>query len=75
MIVKSGYWHVLLDGESSHLTTFGTLKGRYWWIRLPFGISGAADIFQKKVDEVLAGLENTARIMDDVDVHNLIGMQ
>ena len=66
--VKSGYWHVVLDNESSHLTTFGTPKGRYRWVRLPFGISVAADIFQKKLDEVLVGLENTARIVDDIIV-------
>ena len=66
--VKSGYWHVVLDTESSHLTTFGTPKGRYRWLRLPFGLSVAADIFQKKLDEVLTGLENTARIVDDVIV-------
>ena len=33
--VKSGYWHVVLDEESSHLTTFGTPNGRYRWLRLP----------------------------------------
>ena len=58
--VKSGYWHVVLDSESRPLTSFGTPKGRYRWVRLPFGVSVAADIFQKKLDEVLAGLKNTA---------------
>ena len=32
--VKSGYWHVVLDEESSHRTTFGTPNGRYRWLRL-----------------------------------------
>ena len=34
---QNGYWHVLLDNESSKLTTFDTPFGRYCWKRLPFG--------------------------------------
>ena len=64
--VKSGYWHVQLDAASSHLTTFGAPNGRYRWTRLPFGLSVAADIFQRKLDDVLTGLSNVARIVDDV---------
>ena len=37
--VKSGFWHVVLDEESSYLTTFGTPTGRYRWLRMPFGIT------------------------------------
>jgi len=29
---KSGYWHVSLDYESSFLTTFNTLWGKYRWL-------------------------------------------
>ena len=63
--VKSGYWHLLLDSESNHLTTFATPKGRYRCIRLLFGVSVAADIFQENLEEVLAGREDTAQIVDD----------
>ena len=33
--LSSAYWHVLLDEESSFLTTFSTPYGRYCWVRMP----------------------------------------
>ena len=39
--VKNGFWHILLDGESSKLTTFDTRWGRFLWVRMPFGIAPA----------------------------------
>lgn len=35
---KNGFWHVQLDEESSYLTTFNTLYGRYRWLKMAFGI-------------------------------------
>ena len=34
--VKNGFWHVVLDEQSSYLTTFYTPFGRGWWKRMPF---------------------------------------
>ena len=34
---KCGYWNVNLDLESSYLTTFNSLFGRYRFLRMPFG--------------------------------------
>lgn len=31
--LKAGYWHCILDEESSLLTTFSTPYGRYRWLR------------------------------------------
>lgn len=46
---KKGFWHVVLDKSSSKLTSFWTPFGRYRWLRLPFGISSAPEIFQTKL--------------------------
>ena len=43
--LKSGYWHCVLDEESSHLTTFATPFGCFRWLRLPFGLSVSSEIF------------------------------
>ena len=43
--LRSGFWHISLDEESSYLTTFATPFGRYRWLRMPFGISPAPEIF------------------------------
>ncbi|KAI8483081.1 hypothetical protein Bbelb_392370 [Branchiostoma belcheri] len=45
---KSGYWQVVLDEESSLLTTFNTPSGRYKWKRLPFGIKSSPEEFLEK---------------------------
>ncbi|XP_062712611.1 uncharacterized protein K02A2.6-like [Aedes albopictus] len=42
---KCGFWQISLDEESSRLTTFWTPFGRYRWLRMPFGISPAPEIF------------------------------
>ena len=67
--LSSGYWHVVLDEESSNLTTFQTPFGRYKWRRLPFGLSVSAEIFQKKLLEALEGLPGVICIADDVIIH------
>ena len=67
--MKAGYWHCILDEESSELTTFSTPYGRYKWLRLPFGLSASAEIFQKHVDQALEGLAGVLNIVDDVLIY------
>ena len=43
----TGYWHVVLDLASSLLTTFNTPWGKSRWLRLPFGLKIASDVFQE----------------------------
>ena len=47
--LRSGYWHCLLDQESSVLTTCITPFGRCRWTTLPFGSKASAEIFQRKL--------------------------
>ena len=62
----SGNWHCILDEEASLLTTFATPFVRYRRCRLPFGLSVSSEIFQKHVNQALAGLERMLDIVDDV---------
>lgn len=64
--LKKGYWQVKLDNQSSKLTTFWTLYGRYLYVRMPFGISSASEIFQMKLFEILEGLRRTFVMADDI---------
>ena len=41
----SGFWQIRLCRESAKLTTFITPFGRYYFNRLPFGITSAPEIF------------------------------
>ena len=63
---KDGFNQVVLDEESSYLTTFWTPWGRYRWLRMPFGIKSAPEEFQRHLDTCLEGLENVAIIADDI---------
>lgn len=66
---KKGFWHVVLDTPSSKLTTFWTPFGRYRWIRLPFGLASAPELFQMKLQQVIQGLDGVECIADDLLVY------
>lgn len=65
---RSGYWQLKLDEPSSFLTTFNTPFGRYRFNRLPFGLNCAQDIFQRKMDELIEGLNGVTTLIDDTVV-------
>ncbi|KAL8590396.1 hypothetical protein ACOMHN_011610 [Nucella lapillus] len=44
----SGFYQIPLEEESAKLTTFITPFGRFFFKRLPFGISSAPEIFQEQ---------------------------
>ena len=67
--VPFGYWHVVLDEKSSKLCTFDTPYGRYRWKRLPFGISVASEIFQKRLHEAMDRLDGLLTVHDDMVVY------
>ena len=66
---RSGYWNIKLDQQSSLYTTFNSPYGRYRFLRLPFGLVCAQDIFQRKVDETFSGLAGVAGIADEIIVY------
>ena len=67
----NGYWHCILDDSSSDLTTFLTPYGRYKYLRLPFGLCVSSEIFQKKLQAALEGLEGTLCIADDIVIYGV----
>ena len=67
---RSGYFQIPLDSESAKLTTFMTPFGRFFYKRLPQGISSAPEIFQKYMENILEGQQNVEVFMDDIMVHS-----
>ena len=65
---KCGYWNVVLDKESSYLTTFNSPFGRYRFKRMPFGLKMSQDVFQTKIDQTFDGCEGVVGIADDIVV-------
>lgn len=63
---SNGFWSIVLDQDSSKLTTFNTPFGRYRYKRLPFGISSAPEVFQKRMSQIFENIEGCDVIMDDI---------
>ncbi len=63
-----GFWQIKLDEESSKYCTFNTPYGRYRFLRMPFGIISASEIFHRAMDNMLEGLEGVRCYVDDVVV-------
>ena len=63
---NSGFWQIELSNNSAPFTMFITPFGRFCFKRLPFGIKSAPEFFQKKMSELLTGLEGVVCLMDDI---------
>lgn len=64
-----GFFQIPLHPDSCKFTTFITPFGRFNFKRLPFGITSAPEIFQRKMMETLQGLEGVEIFMDDILVY------
>ena len=63
---SNGYWQIKVDKESSKLLTFNTPYGRHRFKRLPFGILSAGEVFQKKIADIIRGLDGCTNVQDDI---------
>jgi transposase InsO family protein len=66
MDMTMGFWQILLDKESSYMCTFSTPYGRYRYLRLPFGISPAPEVFHRIVADVIQDMPGVMHFVDDV---------
>ncbi|UYV63325.1 K02A2.6-like, partial [Cordylochernes scorpioides] len=67
--LKKGYWQIKVAPNSQRYFTFSTPWGRYMFLRVPFGIKTAPEIFQKIMADLLQDLEGTENSMDDILIH------
>ena len=58
-----------IDDESSRLMTFDTPYSR--WKRLPFGVSVASEIFQKRLNQALDRLDGLLTVHDDMVIYGV----
>jgi len=64
--MRESFWQVKLDEASSKLCTFSTPFGRYSYLRLPFGVSSAPEVFQRKNYELFGDIPNVHIVFDDI---------
>lgn len=58
-----------ISQDSRHITTFITRKGLFSYTRLMFGIACAPEIFQKIMEQILAGCDGCLNYMDDIIIY------
>lgn len=62
----SGFFQLPLDKESGKLTTFITPVGRFYYKRLPQGITSDPEIFQRTVENILKDQPHSVCFFDDI---------
>lgn len=67
---KSSFWQIPLGEASSKLTTFATPFGRFRFLRMPFGINSASEVFQRAMEQLFTGYP-CAIMVDDILVYGL----
>jgi transposase InsO family protein len=63
---RSGYYQIRIEEESQKYLGFTTPIGRFKFMRLPFGISSAPEMYQKVMNHILQGLQGVVVYLDDV---------
>ncbi|XP_055612924.1 uncharacterized protein K02A2.6-like [Uranotaenia lowii] len=64
--IREAFLQTELAPDSRDITTFITSRGLFRFKRLPFGLVSAPEIFQRVMEEILAGCEGTVVYLDDI---------
>jgi transposase InsO family protein len=64
--LTDAYLQVELDEPSKQLVVINTPLGLFRYNRMPFGVANAPAIFQRIMDQVLAGITNSIAYLDDI---------
>lgn len=69
--LRLGYWYCILDKDFSFFVIFVIFYYRYLWCRFLFGFFVFSEIFQKRVNQVLEGLDGVLDIIDDILIYGV----
>ena len=64
--MRLAFHHIDVDESCRHKTTTLTPWGAYQWRKLPMGLANSAQSYQRWMDSLLDGLENTFCYLDDI---------
>ena len=60
---------MILSKESSYLTTFASMFGRYRYVHVPMGASLSSDCFQYKMDQIFSPIAQCCGIANDLIIY------
>ena len=60
------FFNLSLTKRAYLLMTFGTMHGRYCYLRVPMGASLSSDVYQYKVDDIFEDIAQCEGIADDI---------
>lgn len=63
---RTEFWQMKLDQNSSKLTCFNTPFGRYRFLRLPFGITSAPEIYHRTIHMIYEHIPGCTTMMNDI---------
>jgi hypothetical protein len=63
---SSAFYQVKLTDDSSVYTTFNTPYGRYCYLKLPYGLCSAPEVFNRCFAEIFGHIENVGIYVDDL---------
>jgi hypothetical protein len=68
---NKGYWQVLLTERARAISAFVTPFGHYEFIKMPFGVKGGPNTYQRAMNNLLVGLEDwAAAYLDDLSIQS-----
>ncbi len=62
----SAFHQIQVHPDSQHLLTFGTSIGRFAWVRVPYGLRSAPELFQSILTDILCDIPNVLVFFDDI---------
>eukprot|EP00957_Ditylum_brightwellii_P144523 11009260-Ditylum_brightwellii.AAC.1 len=61
-----GFYHIELTPNSSALCTIILPWEKYEYLKLPMGLANSPDVFEEKMGDLFADLENVRAYIDDL---------
>ena len=62
----SGYWQIQVSERAKKLIAFTTSQGLFTFNHMPFGLCNAGATFQRVIEKIIQGVENSTAYIDDL---------
>ncbi|XP_013395987.1 uncharacterized protein LOC106163063 [Lingula anatina] len=67
--LRHGFYNLKLNEQSSRLCTVATPFGRYSFLRMPYGVKSAPEIFHAKIAQLFENDKNVKVFIDDIVIY------